>query len=360
MELRLGGDWRRTEGKTQENFFYINAVPQRSRFAGGETSTYGLFGEASWNAAETLVLTGGARIDFWTIGDGFRREIERVNPAPGALRSDERFADRSGEEATARAGFAWAFDEELALYGNGTLGWRLPTLNELYRPFRVGADATAANELLSPERLQGAELGLSGDYGSVAFGLTAFVNELDDAIANVTLGQGPGLFPGVGFVSAGGSYRQRRNVDAIRSYGVEVDMRFDLSEQITARMAYSYIDAEVRASGAAAALDGRRPAQVPEHSGLAALQWNSGNGHAAGVTARYAGARFEDDLNSSELDDALTVDLSGRWQLSDSLALEARAENIFDTQVESAISGTGVIERTDPQTFWLGLRATIG
>ena len=38
----------------------------------------------------------------------------------------------------------------------------MPTLNELFRPFRAGADATAANPDLDPERLAGAEAGL--DY----------------------------------------------------------------------------------------------------------------------------------------------------------------------------------------------------
>src|SRR3982751_960880 len=50
---------------------------------------------------------------------------------------------------------------------------------------------------------------------------TAFVNRLKDAIANVTLGRGPGNFPGVGFVPAGGTYRERENVDALKVLGIE-------------------------------------------------------------------------------------------------------------------------------------------
>ena len=45
----------------------------------------------------------------------------------------------------------------LSLRSAAYLGWRMPTLNELFRPFRVGPDATAANPLLDPERLRGAE-----------------------------------------------------------------------------------------------------------------------------------------------------------------------------------------------------------
>ena len=37
------------------------------------------------------------------------------------------------------------------------------------------------------------------------------------------------------------------------------------------------------------------------------------------------------------------------------LAIEARAENIADARVASAISADGLIERATPRTLWLGL-----
>ena len=110
------------------------------------------------------------------------------------------------------------------------LGWRLPTLNELYRPFRVGADATAANPALAPERMKGAEIGIDlRPADGVTLRATAFTNKLTDAIGNVTLAQGPGTFPGVGFVA--GAYRQRVNIDAVRSNGMELDARLALAVQ---------------------------------------------------------------------------------------------------------------------------------
>ena len=61
----------------------------------------------------------------------------------------------------------------------------------------------------------------------VTLGATVFLNRLDGAIANVAAGQGPGTFSGVGFVAAGGSYRVRRNLDAIRSRGWDAEARYD-------------------------------------------------------------------------------------------------------------------------------------
>lgn len=361
IELRIGGDWRRTEGETKENFFFAdNDTPRRSRRAGGSTATYGGFVEASLQASDALLLTGGGRVDFWSIDNGFRREIELINPFPGSVRTDETFANRSGSEFTGRGGFAYDATDALTLRGAAYLGWRLPTLNELFRPFRVGDDATAANELLEPERVKGAELGLDWNSGVLTLGITAFYNQLDNAIANVTLANGPGVFPGVGFVSPSGTYSQRQNLEAIRSRGVEIDAAFDLAalvQGLTLRAGYSYVDAKVDGTGDAAPIDGLRPAQVPRHNVSATIGWDSGNGTGASLSGRYIGQQFEDDVNQLSLADAFTLDGRMSLAVNDRLLVETRVENIFDARVEAAISSNGIIERTFPRTVWIGLRA---
>jgi outer membrane receptor protein involved in Fe transport len=320
--------------------------------AGGATRTLGGFAEASW-AAGPLVLTGGGRIDRWWIDEG---RLQENILATGAALTDARFAARSGWEPTARGGVAWRTAPGLTLRTAAYLGWRLPTLNELYRPFRVGPDATAANAELEPERLRGAEIGAEWTPAHGArIAVTGFVNRLEGAIANVTLGAGPGTFPGVGFVAAGGSYRRRGNLEAIESRGIELDGELALGRWRIAG-GYSYADARVEARGAAAPLDGLRPAQTPRHSASLSLGWRGDGGRSAFVAARYVGEQFEDDLNRQKLPDALTFDAAAAWPLTGRLALEARAENVLDEQVVAGISGGGLIERATPQTFWIGLR----
>ena len=96
--------------------------------------------------------------------------------------------------------------------------------------------------------------------------MTLFANRLDDAIANVTLGQGPGVFPGVGFVAAGGQYRQRRNLDAIKVRGVELDGRIDL-DRWSLSGGYSFVESAGRGEGrrgaARRAAPGADPAPQP-------------------------------------------------------------------------------------------------
>ena len=124
------------------------------------------------------------------------------------------------------------------------------------------SDATAANPLLDPEKLVGAEVGANHEHGGLSLAFTAFANRLRDSIANVTLGEGPGVFPGVGFVPAGGEFRQRRNLDSIRVRGVEASAAWKRGPWWLQAGA-SLVDAEVDASGPAAALDSLRPAQTP-------------------------------------------------------------------------------------------------
>jgi outer membrane receptor protein involved in Fe transport len=353
VALRLGADWRDTEGQTQELFQYVAGSPTRGRIAGGRTDTLGSFAEASL-VTGPLTLTGGGRLDHWRITGGALRERTL---ATGALLTDTAFPDRSGWEPTGRIGLALRaapFTFRAAAY----LGWRLPTLNELYRPFRVGADATAANAALSPERLKGVEAGADFHPAPWArIGVTLFANRLDDAIANVTLGQGPGTFPGVGFVAAGGFYRQRQNVDAVTSRGVEVDASLSFGAFRLAA-GYAFADAEVSAAGPATPLDGLRPAQTPRHNLSLSLTWQGPRGLYASAGLHYVSAQFEDDQNAQRIPGALTMDAAVTIPIRHHLALDIRGENLSDEEVIAGISGAGIIERATPRTLWVGLRWT--
>ena len=350
LELRIGGDLRHTDGESRELFSYVAGEPTRRRRAGGETLTAGLFAEIS-KVVGRLALSGGGRIDHWTIDDGGLKEIQI---ATGTALRDDRFASRSGWLPTARAGGVLDFGSGLNWRSAAYLGWRLPTLNELFRPFRAGPDATAANPLLDPEKLAGVETGLRFERDGLSISATAFANRLTDAIANVTLGRGPGVFPGVGFVGAGGEYRQRQNLDAIKVRGIEISASGTLGHW-SARAGYSYARARVSASGAASPLDGLRPAQTPRHTFTAGLSWENLR-RTVSLVLRHVGGQYEDDLNQRLLPAATTIDGFAAWPLTRHLQIVLRGENLLDERVVAGIDGNGAVERATPRTMWVGLR----
>jgi outer membrane receptor protein involved in Fe transport len=309
-----------------------------------------VFAEASADAGR-VTLTGGARLDYWRISDGHL--FEKVI-ADGSVLRDERYGRRDGWLPTARVGLLAPLSKMLHFRSAAYLGWRMPTLNELFRPFRVGADATAANPDLDPERLAGAEAGIEYQHGTISLSVTGFANRLKDAIANVTLGHGPGVFPGVGFVGVTGTYLQRQNVRAVNVLGIEASAEWKNGPWSVIAGA-SFTHARMNAAGAAAFLDGLRPAQTPRFAGTLSGSWEH-DGKGASIVIRRVGAQFDDDLNTDTLKGATTVDAFASWPLAKRLQVVVRGENLTNALVMAGINGDGSVERATPRTLWLGLR----
>ena len=350
FELRMGADARLVDGESRELFAFMAGEPTRRRISGGASSTAGLFAEASTERGP-LTLSGAVRLDHWLISDG---ELVERPLAGGPPSRDDRYSKRAGWEPTGRvsavAQVSRAVDIRLAAY----TGWRLPTLNELFRPFRAGPDATAANALLEPERVTGIEAGVRYRRKALAFELTAFANRLSDAIANVTLGRGPGIFPGVGFVA--GEFRQRQNLGAVEVRGLEVAADWSRGPW-AARLGVSWTHSRAEADNAAAPLDGLRPAQTPELVVSGGLDWND-DGRSVSLIFRHAGAQYEDDLNQHRLPPATTFDAFVAWPISRQVQFIARGQNLFDEEVVAGIADDATVERATPRTLWIGLRLT--
>ena len=349
IQLRLGADTRYVTGETDELYQYVAGAPANHREAGGRELTVGGFAEASAEPIDGLTLTAGGRIDRWRIMDGF---LHQSSFATGPLASSRAYPDRSGWRPTGRGGIAWKpGDGAITLRGAAYLGWRLPTLNELYRPYRVGNDSTVANAALAPERLRGVDTGVDYDpRPNLHLAATAFTNQLKDAIGNVTI-TGPlraTLCPGL---AATGHCLQRQNLNAVSSKGVELDARLTLGAwRLSA--SYAYTDAHVRSD---TPIDGLRPAQTARHSASATLGWAPRFADLA-ATLRYNGPQFEDDQNTETLKGAVTLDASALLPITRGFAIELRGENVTNTRVEAGISGADIVERATPRTLWVGFR----
>lgn len=348
--IRFGADIRSASGRTNETFRYVMGAPTRLRRAGGVNTIFGGFIEGS-TVRGALTLTGGARLDRWAIRSGVLTETAI---GTGLATQDLRLPDRSGIRPSFRGGALLTLSENFDVRAAGYTGFRVPTLNELYRPFRVGADATAANGALELERLKGFEGGLGVHGGDAALRLTAFWNQLDGAIANVTLGAGPGAFPQVGFVAAGGVFRQRLNVDAIEVRGIEATAMLPVGA-IRLSASYAFTDARVSASGVASPLNAKRPAQTPEHQGTATVAYMPRSGPQASLSVRYTGTQFEDDLQRRVLPDTVTIDGVVSVPMTDRIRIVVRAENLFDEKIVSGLTSTGIEDLGTPQTFWVGI-----
>lgn len=331
--LRIGIDSRFARGDMYEDAYNANLAANpvtARRHAGGRQATYGLFVEDDWTLGR-LVLTGGVRADRWTIDGGFFR----VN---GANARNDMFPDRDGWRFSGRAGALLRMGTGSALRAAVYSGFRLPTLNELYRPFTVFPITTNANPALAPEKLKGVEAGVDwAPMEGIDLGATLFYNRLDDAIANITLNP---------------STRERRNVDHVAARGIELTANAQTGD-ISFAASYAYSRSRVHAPGAP--FDGFAPAQSPRHAASATLGWAPAQGPSLAATLRYTARQYEDDLQSDVLPSALTIDATAQLPLGGGVTLTARGENLFDERVVTRNAG-GSIDLGTPRTLWIGVR----
>jgi vitamin B12 transporter len=334
--LRLGVDYRRSEGDLSEyRFNAMTGAANGSRFAGGVNSDFGLFIEDDYTLGPFLV-TGGLRADRWTVEDGYHLNL---NAAGGTI-EDSHYADRSGWDLSWRVGATADVARGVRVRGAAYTGLRLPTLNELYRPFAVFPVTTFANANLENERLRGFEAGFDITLTRDAqFNLTLFDNKVKNAVANVTVAT---------------NTRERQNVDAVHARGVELGAQFG-SGPLKFFGTLGYTDAEVEASGAQAVLDGNRPAQTPKFAASATVSFEPREDWRFSATLRHVGAQFEGDLEEDVLPSATTIDLFGEVAVIEDLSVIGRVENLFDEEIVTR-NQAGSIDLGVPQTFWIGLR----
>ena len=330
----LGLDVRRMEGETREYFFYNAGDFTRERRAGGAQTTGGVFVNHARPLAPGLVLTGSARFEATGRADGFRRETTR---ATGARLLDETYADREDLAFSPGLGLAWRATEALTARVAAYSAFRTPTLNELYRPFRVGPVTTQANPELDPETLRGGELGLefAPPAATHALRATVFQNDLSDAVANVSLSP---------------TQRERRNLDAVRVRGLELGGRWQPFPALRLDADYLLSDARVRSGGPGAdALEGKRLAQVPRHTLSAGATWRAARALDLDLRIRSVSAQFEDDLNTLALAPSTRLDFAVHVSPTPRLRLTFAVENLLDAETQTGRTAGGVVSLAPPR-----------
>jgi outer membrane receptor protein involved in Fe transport len=279
--------------------------------SGGMQRTAAVFAEAMATLRPNLTATVAVRVDAW---DNVRNDT----------------ASKASVKANPRLSVLYRANDALSLVASAYTAFRAPTLNELYRGFRVGNVETQPNAALQAENLTAFELGARARNAR----LTVFWMRTTDTIANVTTGQGNGTI-----------FRQRQNLGSTLSRGAELDAEWRLGRDWRASAGWLYADATVRDGD----LAGRRIPQVPRHQVTGQLQWR-----AVAAQLRWSTAQFDDDRNELPLRGYFVADLFASQPVGRGLAVTLAVENIFNEEVE--VSATPVITVGQPRSVRVGVR----
>ena len=303
-----GVELRHARGTSEETRYTPNGVFAVN--AGGVQRTGAAYVEDLFAVSPRVSVTAGVRADWWrNDGEGVRHTESALNP---------------------RLSILWHVRPDLGISASAYTAFRSPTLNELYRGFRVGNVQTLPNASLESEKLTGYEVGVRARNVRV----TVFAMDTTDAIANVTLSTTPSTIT-----------RQRQNLGSTRSVGAEVDAEWRLGRDWRASASWLLVDATVRGGE----LAGRRVPQVPRNQATAQLAWRD-----VSAQLRWSAMQFDDDLNELPLDGYLVADLFASHAVTRALDATIAIDNVFDERVEA--SATPVVTTGQPRAWRVGLR----
>ena len=334
-----GVDAREVRGASDELVFVAGRVTS-SIGSGGRERTVGVFGQDIIRITPRWVLTLGVRGDRWRNYDAL--SSSRPLPAQTPV-TNTRFADRIETAFSPRVSLLHKLTENVSLMVSGYRAFRAPTLNELYRSFRVGNVLTLANDKLRAERLTGGEAGASFAAFERKLNVrgTFFWSEIIRPVANVTLSVTPALIT-----------RQRQNLGRTRSRGVEMEAEGRITSTVTISGGYQFLDATVLRFPANRLLEGLLIPQVPRHVLTFQARYANPRRVTVSFQGRAGGSQFDDDQNQFQLDRYFTLDAFASRSLGRGVEVFGAFENLTGQQYD--------IGRTPVRTVGPPLLARIG
>ena len=309
--LIFGADYHQTESTVAELRYSLTNVETGPFFAGGTEQSTAIFARASVVATDRLTIGLGGRVDWW-------------NSTPENFGTA--LPEKDATFFSPRVSVAWRQNATLSVQGATYHASRTPTLNELHRGFRAGIAVTNPNPLLDPETITGVEGGVLITRGPTSMRTTAFYNNLEGAIANVTLTQTPTLIT-----------RERRNSDRIEATGVEIEVESRLPHALTVSGQIVFTSAHYRGSVATPQIDGNRVSQVPVVQGGVGLTWADPRWFTFAMQARFSGDQYDDDLNTPAflLNPYGVLDFQVSRAITQGFTGFVAFENVFDQEYDT-------------------------
>jgi outer membrane receptor protein involved in Fe transport len=358
--LSAGTDLLWVEGETNEQFLYVAGEFRRLREAGGQQLMTGFYVQDVFPIGRRVHIKGSGRLDVWQNYAGRRVESDLSDGADGPL-LDETYNDRTDVRFNYSVGARIDATQDLSVRATSYTGFRAPTLNELYKPYRAsGGVVVEANPDLGPENLIGFELGADYRVSSRLFGrLTTFWNRVQDAIAEATIeeaGSETRPIAPCGIVPAGGVCRQRENLGTFRGVGFEAEVDYRPWRFWQIQESYLFNPTEIIEASGRPEVEGASVPAAPENQFVLRVAYKNPAVVFASLQGRYVGTRFEDDLNNLPLDAFFVMDLRLSRAVFRWLDLYVGAENLLDTEYGISLATNGLVRMGSPRIINGGLR----
>ncbi len=339
FSLLAGLDGQDVQGWSLEES-YVLGRPTASLANGGRQQYLGAFVEGIYQLTRRWSLSASGREDLWS---NFDASSSRT-PVGGKL-SKVYYPARGQNSFDPRATVSYRLDNGTVLYASGYRSFRAPTLNELYRSFRVGNVQTLADPYLVAEHFAGFETGVRASlwHNRLNVNGTFFWGYVTTPIANVTLQVTDALI-----------LRQRENLGKIRAPGFEVGASLRVTEKINFSAAYQFVDSTVISFPANPALVGNLIPLVPRNNVTFQGTWAAPRRFMVALQGRAASNEYDDDQNLLPLGSYFVLSASVSHPVYKGVDMFVAGENITNSSYE--IARTPYVNLGQPILVRVGLR----
>lgn len=329
-----------------------------------QTQTQAVYGELKWQATQPLTVTLNARYD-----DLQTKYSSGMAPVAGKLMSGQKGFGVWSE----RIGVNYALSDTQEIYTNVSTGFRTPTAMQLYGSTisPTGVGLVLGNPNLRPEQSLNQEIGLRSKGSLFGIGLDLDVAFFQLDRKNFILNTG-GQYQTTANAPAG-VIDQYQNIGGVRNRGIELALKTDRKETLSADLAYTYLDARFTRNDSYWMAMGPRARPLPS-----VLYNNTGNvvprtsKHKLNINTRYRyspalsftaevgvqSGLYADEMNIVWIGGRTTTNLMANYELKTAgdvkLSFFARADNLFNRFYYTTIRGSsdsngdGVYNALDP------------
>ena len=337
-------EFRQVRGFSNETGFFGGRATSLND-TGGSERTFSVFAQDVYRATRKLSLNFGARLDAW-------KNYDALTLAKSLTIGETlivNFPNRSETAFSPRVAALYQINDHFSFLASYAKSFRAPTLNELYRAFRVGNVATSANENLRAERADTFESGINfnGFAGKLNLRTNLFYARVKNPIVSVTLSQTASLIS-----------RQRQNVGETRARGVEFDAEYAPLSNLRFSASYLFTDSRFTKFPAEPELIGKFLPQAARQQFTFQTVYRPLEKLSASVQGRISGAQYEDDLNTLRLRPYFTLDAFAAYKIRKNLEVFTAIENVFDNRYD--IGRTPVLTVAAPRFVRVGLRFNFG
>ena len=148
---------------------------------------------------------------------------------------------------------------------------------------------------------------------------------------------------------------QRQNVDHARVRGLSASMRWKFSSRWSGALKYLFSRSRFTNAAEKNGLEGQPFPQSPEHVITATIRGRPLDKLRIFAEMETSSSQFDDPMGERRLGSWWTTSLGGEFEAADNVTIHARIENLFDQEVTTGLSSTGLRSIGQPRSFWLGM-----